>query len=114
MGSLLTARSVAVRGIINRMSQNFGMERPGAHQQAAHRAPARFLVLIDAAGSIVARLFSESREEVAEFDAGTEEVALMTKGLQSTKGASGPEWDRGLSGHSESERVDAEVYWLDV
>ena len=76
------------------MSQGFGIEKPGAHTQSAHRVPARYLVLIDAAGTIVARLFVESREEVAEFDAGTEEVALMIKGVPAVKGAGGPEWDR--------------------
>jgi len=96
------------------MSQNFGIEKPAAHAQSLHRAPTRYLVLIDAAGSIVARLFLESREQVAEFDAGTEEVALMTKGLQPAKGAGAPEWDRALAGHSAAERADAEVYTLDV
>ena len=96
------------------MSQSFGMEKPGVHAQSLHRAPTRYLVLIDAAGSVVARLFLESREQVAEFDAGTEEVALMTKGLRSAKGAQAPEWDRALAGHSAAERADAEVFTLDV
>ena len=96
------------------MGQNYGMERPGTHAQSSHRTPARYLVLIDAAGTVVGRLFSPAHEEVAEFDAGTEEVALMTKGLQPVKGASGPEWDRGLAGHNDSERANAEVFTLDV
>jgi hypothetical protein len=96
------------------VSQNYGIEKPGAHAQAAHRTPARYLVLIDAGGSTVARLFLESREAVAEFDAGTEGVALMTKGLHPVKGATGPEWDRALAGHSAAERADAEVFTLDV
>jgi len=96
------------------MSQGFGIEKPAAHQPSAHRAPARYLVLIDAAGSTLARLVLASFEAVAEFDAGTEEVALMTKGLQSVKGASGAEWDRALAGHSADERIDAEVFTLDV
>jgi hypothetical protein len=96
------------------MSQSFGMERPGAHAQSSHRTPARYLVLIEAAGTIVARLFGPSHEEVAEFDAGTEEVALMTQGLQPVKGALGPQWDRGLGGHSLGERANAEVFTLDV
>jgi hypothetical protein len=96
------------------MSHGFGIERPSAHQPSAHRAPARYLVLIDAAGSSVARMFLATYEAVAEFDAGTEEVALMTKGLQPLKGANGAEWDRALAGHSAGERADAEVFTLDV
>jgi hypothetical protein len=96
------------------VSQNFGIEKPGAHAQAVHRAPARYLVLIDAGGSTVARLILETREAVGEFDAGTEAVALMTKGLHPVKGAAGPEWDRALAGHSAAERANAEVYTLDV
>jgi hypothetical protein len=96
------------------MSQGFGIEVPGAHHPSAHRVPARYLVLIDAAGSVVARLFLASYEAVAEFDAGTEEVALMTKGLQPVKGATGAQWDRALAGHSADERADAEVFTLDV
>jgi len=96
------------------MNQGFGIEKPGTRAHSTHRAPTRYLVLIDAAGAVVARLFLESRVEVAEFDAGTEEVALMTKGLQPVKGAAGPEWDRALAGHSDAERADAEVFTLDV
>ena len=59
-------------------------------------------------------LFLESREQVAEFDAGTEEVVSMTQGLQPAKGAAGPEWDRALDGHSAAERADADVFTLDV
>jgi hypothetical protein len=96
------------------MSQGFGIEKPSVHAQAAHRSPSRYLVLIDSAGVIVARLFAESRDEVAEFDAGTEEVALMTRGLRPSQGAGGPEWDRALAGHSADERAGAEVFTLDV
>jgi len=96
------------------MSHGFGIEKPAAHHLSAHRTPARYLVLIDAAGSIVARMFLATYEAVAEFDAGTEEVALMTKGLQPLKGANGAEWDRALAGHSAEERADAEVFTLDV
>ena len=96
------------------MSQGFGIEKPAAHRHSVHRVPARYLVLIDGAGSIVARLFLATFEPVAEFDAGTEEVALMIKGLQPLKGANGAEWDRALAGHSVEERADAEVFTLDV
>ena len=96
------------------MSQGFGNESPRAHAQTEHRPPARFLVLIDAGGSVVARLFLDTREQVAEFDAGTEEVAQMTAGLAPTQDAAGPEWDRALEGHSLAERLAAGVFRLDV
>ena len=96
------------------MSHGFGIEKPAAHHSPGHRVPARYLVLIDAAGSVVARMFLASYEAVAEFDAGTEEVALMTKGLQPVTGALGAEWDRALAGHSADERANAEVFTLDV
>ena len=62
----------------------------------------------------MARLFLETRELVAEFDAGTEEAAQMMAGLVPARGADGPEWDRALEGHSAAERRAAEVYTLDV
>ena len=96
------------------MGQGFGSESPREHQQRLHRKPARYLVLIDAGGSTVARLFLDSREMVAEFDAGTEEVAQMSSGLRPIKGADGPEWDQALMGHSAAERSAAVVYTLDI
>lgn len=96
------------------MSQGFGNEAPRAHVQTQHRKPARYLVVIDSGGSAIAMLFLDSRELVAEFDAGTEEAAQMTMGLVPTKGADGQEWDRALAGHSASERSAADVYTLDV
>ena len=96
------------------MGQNYGIAVPAAHGGAPHRAPARYLVLIDAGGPTVARLFLATREPVAEFDAGSEEVAVMTQGLVPARGADGPEWDRALEGHSADERAAAEVYTLDV
>ena len=96
------------------MSQSYGIEAPGEHHHMPLRKPARYLVIIDSGGSTLARLFGDTRERVAEFDAGTEEVALMTQGLQPSLGALGPEWDPGLEGHSAAERGAAEVYTLDV
>ena len=96
------------------MGQGFGSESPRAHSQTSHRPPARYLVLIDSGGVVVARLFIDSREQVAEFDAGTEEVAQMTSRLVPSHGAQGPEWDRALEGHSAAERAAADVYVLDV
>jgi len=96
------------------MSQSFGIESPGKHTHTPLRQPARYLVVIESAGAMIARLFVDSRELVAEFDASTEEVAQMTQGLMPVTGALGPEWDRALDGHSASERAAAEVYTLDI
>lgn len=96
------------------MSQVFGRESATAHNQTTHRKPARYLVVIDAGGSLVARLFVDTRELVAEFDAGTEEAAQMTVGRVPTKGADGPEWDRALEGNTAAERRAADVYTLDL
>jgi len=96
------------------MSQGFGSESPRAHTQTSHRKPARYLVVIDSGGFVIARLFLDTRELVAEFDAATEEAAQMTAGLVPTKGAGGAEWDRALEGHSAAERSAAEIYTLDV
>ena len=76
--------------------------------------PARFLVIIDAGGGMVARLFDEARVLVTEIDASTEEVVVMTASLTPVRGALGPEWDDALRGHSREERAGAEVYTLDI
>jgi hypothetical protein len=96
------------------MSQGFGNESPRAHSQTSHRRPARFLVVIDSGGFVLARLFLDTLEQVAEFDAGTEEAAQMTIGLVPAKGADGTQWDRALEGHSIAERRAADVYTLAV
>lgn len=96
------------------MSNTYGIEAPGPHRHAALRQRARYMVVIDSAGSVVARLFTDARESAGEFDAGTEEVALMTRGLVAAPGALGAEWDRALEGHNTAERAAAEVYTLDV
>jgi hypothetical protein len=96
------------------MSQGFGMEKPSPHKQAELRKVARYLIVIDSGGYAVARLFTEEREQVAEFDASTEDTASMTSGLSSTGGAQAPEWDRALAGHSAGERAAAQVYRLSI
>lgn len=96
------------------MSQDFGRETPPPHLQTEHRPPARYMVVIRAGGVGVARLFLGNREQVAEFDAGTEEAAQMVAGLAPAGGADGPDWDRALQGHSAAERRAAEVYTLHV
>ena len=96
------------------MEHGFGIESPGEHTHTAYRKPTRYLVVIDSAGSTIARLFLETFEQVAEVDAGAEEVALMTRGLEPIRGALGAEWDRPLQGHSTAERRNADVYVLDA
>jgi hypothetical protein len=96
------------------MEQGFGNESPRRHTDHALRKASRYLVLIDSGGSAVAKLFLDTRELVAEFDASTEETALMTRGLSPVTGAEGAEWDKALRGHSANERREATVYTLDV
>ena len=96
------------------MNDGFGMERPGEHSDAPLRKPARYLVIIESAGSAVACLFTDAREQSGEFDASSEEVALMTRGLVPAKSALSAEWDRALHGHGRAARAAAEVYTLDV
>lgn len=72
-----------------RMSQGFGIEVPRAHSQEPHRRPARFLIVIDSGEHALARLLTDTREQVAEFDAGSEQAAQKTQGLVPAKGAAG-------------------------
>lgn len=94
------------------MERGYGIESARVHPPEAHRAPARYLVLIDSGGVTIARLFLPTHEQVAEFDAGIEEVAQMTAGLAPATGAGSPEWDRALAGHTPAERAAARVYTL--
>jgi hypothetical protein len=96
------------------MNQGFGGESPRRHQQTTHKVASRYLVVIDSGGFAVARLFLATREQVAEFDASTEETVQMTRGLVPATGANGVEWDQALKGHSAAERAAAEVYTLDI
>jgi hypothetical protein len=94
------------------MSQTYGMPSPSEHAPHPRRLPARFLVLIEAGGSQVARLFLADRAPAGEFDAGVQEVTQMTGGLTPLHGALGAEWDAALNGHSHVERAAAQVYTL--
>ena len=96
------------------MSQNFGIEIPKAHTQTPHRQPVRYLMVINAGGSMIARLFLETREMVTELDAAVQEVVAMTAGLVPQVGALGAEWDRALQSHSADERASAEIYTLKI
>ncbi len=63
---------------------------------------------------MVARLFLDTREMVAEFDAAVEEVTMMTNGLVPEVGALSSEWDRALQSHNDAERAAAMVYTLEI
>jgi hypothetical protein len=79
-----------------------------------HQPPAKYLIVIDSAGEMVARMFDDKRRLIVDFDASSSEVAVMTQGLVPTRGAVEASWDTALGGHSKRERADAEVYTLDV
>lgn len=96
------------------MSQDYGIPSHSAHVGKPSRAPGRYLVVIDSAGSALARLFLASRVQVEEFDGGAEEVASMTRGLVPARGADAAEWDTALRGHNAAERTAALVYTLAI
>lgn len=96
------------------MDQAFGITLAAVHAAPELRRAARWLVLIEAGGGASARLYLDSHEQVAEFDAATEELVSMTRGLVPQHGACGPEWDRALAGFGDAERAAAEVYQLSV
>lgn len=79
-----------------------------------HSTPARYLGLIDASGAMTARLFDAERRLLGDFDASSEEVAVMTKGLTGSNGADAAVWDKALAGHNAAQRRAAEVFTLDV
>ncbi|WP_310385314.1 hypothetical protein [Roseateles sp.] len=90
------------------------METPSKHSQQPRRQAARYLVVIESGGALVAKLFLETREKVAEFDASTVETASMIGAHASAGGGTDPAWDHALAGHSDAERAQAQIYWLDV
>lgn len=96
------------------MSQTYGMESPKEHLKVAHRMPVRYVLVIDSAGSKIARLFLASLEMVAEMDASVEAVDAMIAGMTPVVGALGSEWDVALAGHREDERAAAEIYTLAI
>ena len=76
--------------------------------------PARYLVIIEQDGAMLARLFDAERRPVIEFDAASEEVAVMLAGLEPVHDGTAPAWDRALRGHNPRERAAAQVFELDV
>ena len=96
------------------MNQGFGREVPAHHIQPTHREVTKYLVIIPTPEGTVAKLFLGNREQVAELDANTEEVATMIKGLAPSFDATSKEWDRPFSSHSDRERAAASVYVLKI
>ena len=77
-----------------------------------HSSPVKFLIVIDSGGSMVARLFDAERTHVIDMDASTQDVAATIEGVVPRDGATAPEWDAVLAGHSAVEREQAQVYTL--
>lgn len=78
------------------------------------RATAKYLLILESAGSMAARLFDAERRHLTDFDASSEEVSVMTRGLHASLGAKAAEWGLALRGHSAEELAGALVYTLDV
>ena len=76
--------------------------------------PAKYLVVIDSGGEMVARMFDAARKPIVDFDASSSEVVIMTQGLVPTRDANDAAWNMALAGHSVLERAQAEVYMLDL
>jgi len=95
------------------MGQGYGREVPQPHRQGSYREVTKYLVIIQGVDGPIARLLLSNRDQVAELDGNTEEVASMIKGVTPIIGATGAEWDKALSGHSARERAAAEVYMVD-
>ncbi len=79
-----------------------------------HSSPVKYLIVIEAGGSMVARLFDADRVHVVDMDASSEDVAATTDGIVPVHGGAAPEWARALAGHSAAERAAAQVYTLAV
>ncbi|MET0333908.1 MAG: hypothetical protein ABW190_06525 [Rhizobacter sp.] len=79
-----------------------------------HKTPVKYLVIIESDGAMVAKLYDAELKHVNDIDAGSEEVAVMTKGLSAAKSGNDATWSEVLTGHGEAERRAAQVYTLDV
>lgn len=79
-----------------------------------HKTPAKYLVVIESDGAMLAKLYDAQRLLVSDIDATSEEVAVMTQGLTPTRDANDATWAPVLAGHGEPERRAARVYTLDV
>ncbi len=79
-----------------------------------HSSPVKFLIVIDAGGAMVARLFNADRAHVMDMDASTQDVVATIEGVVPTHSGTAPEWDAALAGHNADERAQAQVYALAV
>ena len=76
--------------------------------------PVKYLVLIDAAGSPVARLFDADQAHILDIDATSEEVVDMTGGHTPEYNGADARWDKTLQGHTSQERETAQIFTLDI
>ncbi|WOB06399.1 hypothetical protein [Piscinibacter gummiphilus] len=79
-----------------------------------HKTPVKYLVIIESDGAMVAKLYDAQFKHENDIDAGSEEVAVMTRGLTPAKNGNDATWSKVLVGHGEAERRAAEIYTLDV
>ena len=79
-----------------------------------HSPPAKYLVLIEAAGAMTARLFDAQRRHLADLDAASEEIPALVAGLTAEAGADAAVWGSALRGHSAAELRAAQVFSLPV
>lgn len=79
-----------------------------------HKTPAKYLVVIESDGAMLAKLYDAQHALVSDIDATSEEVAVMTQGLTPTPVGNDAVWASVLVGHGEPERRAARVYTLDV
>ncbi len=79
-----------------------------------HSSPVKYVILIEAGGAMVARLFDAGRVHITDVDAASEDVVLMTEGLSCEHAGTRPEWAAALVGHNDSERAAAQLYVLPV
>jgi len=94
------------------MAQNFGRDSPPPHTARPRTAPPRATSRSSSPAARSSRLYQGTREQVAEFDAGAEEVAQLTARLVPAKLAHQPVWGHVLDGHSTAERRAADAYAL--
>lgn len=79
-----------------------------------HSSPVKFLIVIDAGGAMVARLFDANRVHVIDMDASTQDVADTVEGIAPVHSGTDAMWDTALAGHTAAERAQAQVYTLAV
>jgi hypothetical protein len=76
--------------------------------------PVKYLVLIEAAGIPVARLFDADKAHILDIDATSEEVVDMTGGHTPERSGADSRWDILLGGHTSQERREAQIFTLEI